>query len=167
MELHNQDISLRTAGPEDAAQLAAWWNDGSVMTHAGFPLGLGTSPDEVCRTLEKGRMIIREGSRPIGECVYRQTASDTAEIGIKICETDCQNRGIGKNVLRLLIRWLFQQGYQKIVLDTAPENTRARHVYEELGFRQTALYVDAWRDQLGRLQSTVDYTLAATDFRPA
>ena len=42
MNLQYRSLTIRTAVPSDAAQLTAWWNDGSVMAHAGFPNGLGT-----------------------------------------------------------------------------------------------------------------------------
>lgn len=74
-------------------------------------------------------MVIEESDRLIGECNYRNVADSIAEIGIKICETDCQNRGVGRKVLSMLIGWLFRNGYSKIVLDTNLTNTRAQHVY--------------------------------------
>jgi len=33
-------LLLRQAGPADAPVLHAWWNDGAVMAHAGFPEAL-------------------------------------------------------------------------------------------------------------------------------
>ena len=80
----------------DAEQLTAWWNDGAVMAHAGFPNGLGTTIEEVIAGLGDGRMVLEEGERLIGEACYRKVGEDIAEIGIKICETDCQNRGLGR-----------------------------------------------------------------------
>ena len=105
-----------------------------------------------------------ESDRLIGECNYRNVADGVTEIGIKICETDCQNRGVGRKVLSMLIGWLFRNGYSKIVLDTNLTNTRAQHVYESLGFRKVRTNIDSWKDQLGQLQSSVDYELVETDF---
>ena len=109
-------------------------------------------------------MVIEENNLLIGECNYRNVAEGIAEIGIKICKTDCQNRGAGRKVLSMLIGWLFQKGYSKIVLDTNLTNTRAQHVYESLGFSKVRIQVDSWKDQLGRLQSSVDYELVEKDF---
>ena len=47
MYLQHDNIVIRNATAADAPQLAAWWNDGSVMAHAGFPLGLGTSAEKI------------------------------------------------------------------------------------------------------------------------
>lgn len=40
-------LTIRQAEAADARQLAAWWNDGAVMAHAGFPNGLGTTEEKV------------------------------------------------------------------------------------------------------------------------
>ena len=164
MKLQYKSLIIRQAEVSDAKQLAAWWNNGTVMAHAGFPNGLGITEKEVIKSLGHGCMIIEEGSRPIGECSYRSTADNVAEIGIKLCETDYQNRGIGKKVLSMLIAWLFQNGYSKIVLDTNLTNARAQHVYESLGFCKVRTNIDSWKDQLGQLQSSVDYELVKKDF---
>ena len=162
--LQHGNIQIRQAELADVKQLVTWWNDGSVMTHAGFPNGLGTTEEKVIAGLGNGRLVIAEGDRLIGECCYRPAEENAAEIGIKICEPDCQNRGVGRIVLSLLIRWLFDCGYQKIVLDTNLTNKRAQHVYESLGFRKLRTNINSWTDQLGQLQSAVDYELIEHDF---
>lgn len=163
-KLQYQNLTIRQAEAADAKQLAAWWNNGAVMAHAGFPNGLNTTVEEVIEGLGSGRMVIEESGRLIGECNYREVNDGAAEIGIKICETDFQNRGIGRKVLSMLIGWLFRNGYFKIVLDTNLTNTRAQHVYESLGFRRVRTNLDSWKDQLGQLQSSVDYELVKKDF---
>ena len=125
---------------------------------------MGTTEEEVIEGLDSGRMIIEESDRLISKCNYRNLVDGVAEIGIKICETDCQNRGVGRKVLSMMIGWLFSNGYSKIVLDTNLTNTRAQHVYESLGFRKVQTNIDSWKDQLGRVQSSVDYELVEKDF---
>ena len=164
MRIQHKNLTIRQAGAADAKQLAAWWNNGAVMAHAGFPNGLGTTEEEIIERFGNGCMVIEESDRLIGECNYRNIADGVAEIGIKICETDCQNRGVGRKVLSMLIGWLFRNGYSKIVLDTNLTNTRAQHVYESLGFRKVRTNIDSWKDQLGQPQSSVDYELVEKDF---
>ena len=164
MELQHGNILLRDATKADAKQLAEWWNDGAVMAHAGFPNGLGTTEEEVAEDIGTGALIIEEAGKPIGEANYRIVDDKVAEIGIKICVFNCQNRGIGKIVLSMLIRYLFDNGFDKIVLDTNLENKRAQHVYESLGFRKVRVNIDSWTDQVGKLQSSVDYELVEKDF---
>ena len=164
MNLQYRNLTIRTAVPRDAEQLAAWWNNGAVMAHAGFLNGLGITKEKVIAGMGHGRLILEENGRLIGEACYRKVDDGTSEIGIKICETDCQNRGLGRIILSMLIAWLFEQGFQKIVLDTNLTNLRAQHVYESLGFRKLRINYDSRTDQLGQKQSSVDYELTENDF---
>lgn len=164
MYVRYDTLLIRDAVTADAQQLTAWWNDGAVMAHAGFPLGLGTTVEKVIAGLGNGRLVLEENERLIGEACYRKVGEGIAEIGIKICETDCQNRGLGRVILSMLISWLFAQGFEKIVLDTNLTNKRAQHVYESLGFRKLRINYDSWTDQLGNKQSAVDYELTEDSF---
>ena len=46
-----ENLTIRQAKASDAKQLTAWWNDGAVMAHAGFPKGLGTTEEKVIEGL--------------------------------------------------------------------------------------------------------------------
>jgi RimJ/RimL family protein N-acetyltransferase len=147
-----------------------WWNDGSVMAHAGFPRGIGISEREVIEMLEKDdeqqrRLILALENEPIGEMNYRTLGEKTAEIGIKICVFDQQNKGYGTVFLKMLMEHLFVKlGYEKIILDTNLNNERAQYVYERMGFRKVRTNINKWRDQLGKLQSSVDYEMSREDY---
>lgn len=172
MILQERELTIRSAIPEDAEILAAWWNDGSVMAHAGFPNGLGTTAERVRAQIMRNQpgtselLTVLSDGVPIGEMNYRSESKDFAEIGIKICDASMQNQGLGKRLLALLLEWLFEAGFQTVRLDTNPDNPRAMHVYETLGFRRLGVRVDSWTDQLGRLQSAVDYELRPEDLKP-
>lgn len=97
---------------------------------------------------------------------YRKVDDTTVEIGIKICEFDYQSKGLGTRYLKLLISYLFDElEFEKIVLDTNLNNLRAQHVYEKLGFKKVRINYDSWKDQLGKLQSSVDYELTKSDYQ--
>ena len=171
MERQYGDLTIRNAKIEDADQLCRWWNDGAVMVHAGFPKGLGIRPEETAAKIGEEsddtmrRHIILLKDAPIGEMNYRNLGGKTCEIGIKICNADYQNKGLGKIVLSLFLDGLFHEfGYEKILLDTNLKNERAQHVYEQLGFRKLRVNRDSWKDQLGNWQSTVDYELTPEAF---
>ena len=170
MDISKNDIRIRNAGPADCEQLAAWWNDGKLMAHAGFPNGLGTTPERIREEIADDtddtyrRLIIEYKGVSIGEMNYSNLGGNVAEIGIKICNADCREKGLGRTILSMLIAELFGRGYEKIVLDTNLKNERAQHVYEMLGFRKLRVNIDSWEDQLGELQSSVDYELVPADF---
>ncbi|MGI5878485.1 MAG: GNAT family N-acetyltransferase [Christensenellales bacterium] len=175
MILYYGDLAIRDANPDDAGQLCAWWNDGKIMAHAGFPNGLSETPDTIRKSLaqdsdDRGRRhMIELGGKPIGEMNYRNKGSGTAEIGIKICDFAQQNKGYGTTLLTMFIDALFTYyGYEKIILDTNVKNRRAQHVYErKLGFRCLGTREHSWLDQLGEPQYSIDYELAKEDWETA
>ena len=170
MKILYKNILIRDAKENDATILTKWWNDGKVMAHAGFPNGLGTTATEIekqivndCDETRRRLMIVYKNTL-IGEMSFYVYENAKYEIGIKICEFDYQEKGLGKIVLSMLIEELFHMGAQLIFLDTNLNNTRAQHVYEKLGFKRIAIHCDSWKNQLGELQSTVDYELTKGDF---
>lgn len=169
MHLIHNEICIRDWTYNDVATILKWWNDGSVMAHAGFPLGLNKTREDIEWLIQnsdgKHRMIIEIHNHRVGELVYYEVDRKSVEIGIKICETAFQNKGYGTTILKMLITYLFQElCYDRIVLDTSFENTRARHVYEKLGFTQVAIHEDAFMDQLGNALTVVDYALDKKDW---
>lgn len=176
MYIHNNNVTIRTAVVEDADILTSWWNDGKIMAHAGFPNGLNQSVEETIKQIKKNennlsqRCIIEVDGNRIGEASYRINDTE-AEIGIKICDFSYQNRGIGTTLLKLLIEFLFtdetinkQIKIDKIILDTNIKNERAQHVYEKIGFTKLRVNENAWLDQLGEQQSSVDYEMTREYF---
>lgn len=171
MLLKHNNLIIRNATEKDAEQLAMWWNDDKIMAHAGFPNGTGQTAQSIANNLQKDtdtthrRLIIEMDNMPIGEMNYRNKGSQTVEIGIKICDFSKQNKGVGKILLSMLISALFKDfGYQKIILDTNLKNKRAQHVYEQLGFTKLRVNQNSWTNQIGELQSSIDYELYQKDF---
>ena len=170
MNIEFNPLCIRNAEKKDCAQLAKWWNDGKVMAHAGFPNGIRTSATEIEKQIAndsdetKRRLVIEYKNTLIGEMCFYVYENAKYEIGIKICEFDYQEKGLGKIILSMLIEELFQMGAKLIFLDTNLNNTRAQHVYEELGFKRIRIRNDSWRNQLGELQSSIDYELTKENF---
>ena len=170
MKIEAGKLKIRNAKVEDARQLCAWWNDVAIMAHAGFPNGLGISEQKVVELIEgdddlNRRLVLECENAPIGEMNYRTLEEKTAEIGIKICDASQQNRGYGSEYLKMLMQYLFiEMGYDKIILDTNLKNERAQHVYEKLGFRKIRTNLDSWKNQVGELQSSVDYELMREEY---
>lgn len=147
------------------------------MAHAGFPNGLGQSFEETVRQIKENetrlsqRCIIEIDHLPVGEMAFGLKDGGAAEIGIKICNPAYQNKGYGPMLLRMLIRYLFDDRelnssfpVQKIILDTNLSNTRAQHVYEKLGFTRLRVNQNSWQDQLGRWQGSVDYEMTRESY---
>ena len=128
-----------------------------------FQTGLGQAQRKLKNRLPTTAMKQDEDVR-IGEMSFYVFENHRYEIGIKICESDYQEKGIGRVVLSMLIEEMFRMGANVIFLDTNLKNTRAQHVYEKLGFRKTAVHYNSWKNQLGEMESSVDYELTADEF---
>lgn len=171
MYLKHKNLTIRNATIHDAEQLCSWWNDGKVMEHAGFPHGIGQTVQEISDSIRNNTddthrtLIIEIDNLAVGEMNYRNKGNGIAEIGIKICDFSKQNQGNGKILLSMLIDSLFKDlKFKKIILDTNLKNERAQHVYERLGFTKLRINKDSWMNQIGEIQSSIDYELYPTDF---
>ncbi|MCL2169149.1 MAG: GNAT family N-acetyltransferase, partial [Defluviitaleaceae bacterium] len=148
MRIEKDGMVLRAAEVADAPVLGAWWRDGAVMAHAGFPNGLDTTDEEIVQKIEKQvrgeskmQWIIMEvDGVPVGETHYHDKGEQTAAIGIKICVQDMQGKGHGTRFLRMLISELFENlGFERIILDANVRNIRAQRTYQGLGFREVGV----------------------------
>lgn len=165
-------LVIRTATKEDATILASWWNNGEIMEHAGFPLGLGVDEEKVkTNTLSKisntfQLFIIECNDYKIGEMNYKLDG-DVANFGVKICETNYQEKGIGKVLLDMLFEHLFiERNCTKICCDTNLNNKRAQYVYEKkMKMTKTKIIYDSFKNQLGELQSAVFYELDKKNYK--
>ncbi len=176
MNVLKGNLRIRSANSSDAQDLLLWWNDGKVMAHAGFPLGLGIGLVDVEKRIslnshQKSQLLILEYEDiKIGESSFK-IVDNQAIIGIKICNIDYQNQGLGTTYLLMLIDYLFSEidlenqiGVDIIKLDTNVTNGRAQKVYEKIGFKKTKVHINSWKNQLGELQSSIDYELKRTDY---
>lgn len=169
MEIKYKNIIIKEASVLDIPLLINWWSDGKIMEHAGFPYGINETEENILKTWKenprKYRYIIKYNEIAIGELCYEIIQENIADIGIKICDTDYQNRGLGKIILSMLIEYLFNEvKLSKIILDTLLENKRAQHVYEQLGFKMTGIDKYCWEEQTGKLRTVVSYELIPSNF---
>lgn len=175
MFLSKDNLVIRRARPSDAATLAMWWADGKVMAHAGFPNGIKTNIPELTKRIinqnaeenpQNVLLIIEISGISVGEMNYSIKDKEVAEIGIKICNFDYQNKGYGTMSIKLLTSYLFDKKHiKKIVLDTNVKNERAMHVYESIGFIKTSTTPNAFIDQLGNWQTAVCYELVSHNLK--
>lgn len=137
-----ENLVIRKAHIDDAPLLTAWWNNGEIMAHAGFPDGVGVSVDEVMSLIKKDtdnrcHFMIDINEKTVGEMHYYKQTETCAEIGIKICDVRFRGKGFGKKLLSLFIQELFDnKSCITIRVNVAKENRIARHVYEQLGFQK-------------------------------
>lgn len=84
IENKKEHLVIRTAAMEDAPVLTKWWNDGTVMAHAGFPHGLNQTVEETERQIANPTVlsqicIIEANHEKIGEMSYDIEEYDVEE----------------------------------------------------------------------------------------
>lgn len=174
MQKVNKTIKIRPADIYDVELLAAWWANGTIMNHAGFPQGLNTNKDQLKSRIMNQQlncsndclmMIIADEFR-VGEMHYRQTTINEYEVGIKVCDFTLHNKSIGTTAMKLLLELLFIDFNARLVhLDTNLENKGAQRFYERLGFIKTKIEYDTWTNQVGEQQSVVYYELSNEEYK--
>ena len=155
--------SFRKAQVSDAELLAKWWNDGNIMEHAGFPDGLGITVNEVRdkivnRNFYNLLFIICYNKEPIGE-LSANIKDGVADFGIKICNAEYQNKGIGTFVMRKFFKELFKNdNVNKISISTNKKNTRAIYVYKNKLNAELVKEFE-FKDANGEMQQGVEFEL--------
>ncbi len=91
---------------------------------------------------ENGFAIVAEkDGRIIGHLVIVPTEDNKVDLTIFIHQ-DYQNRGIGQEMMRLIIDYCKKAGFKGIMLVTERSNARAIHVYKKMGFKVVAPYYE-------------------------
>lgn len=52
-----------------------------------------------------------------------------------------RGQGVGKRLVDWAVQWAKGRGFRKLKLEVSESNERARHIYEELGFRSERRYM--------------------------
>ena len=105
-------------------------------------LSTGCFPDSVPEPpSEKGRKYWSETTdeRLVclnGEEIVGYAHIEGNEIGSVSVKPDCQSKGVGKAFVKYIVNMLLDIGYENISLYCVVGNNRARHLYDELGFKQ-------------------------------
>lgn len=127
--------------------IARWWDDGDGNGWVDTLLDDDVHP-----------YVIEVDGDPVG---YVQWSEETdpgyrhAAIDLFLI-TAAQGKGLGRDVVRTLARWLFEvRGHHRIEIDPAADNTRAIRCYQTVGFQPIGIARDrergpdgTWRDSL-------------------
>ncbi len=103
------------------------------------------------------RMVIEAEGGAVGDIdlFHIEPRNRNALVGLGIWRPEHRDRGYGTDALRTMLGWAFRHlNLRRIELSVEPENARAVHVYEKLGFvvegcRREHHYDDGcYRDEL-------------------
>jgi RimJ/RimL family protein N-acetyltransferase len=95
-------------------------------------------------------ILDNDNGQIVGEAVLNRLDQDNRSCGFRIWVSGATNRGLGTEAVRLSMGHAFGVGLHRVELDVYAFNTRARHVYEKLGFvlegtkREALRFDDGW-----------------------
>ncbi len=169
LSYYDSKVKLKKAQPDDSVVLTKWWNDGKVMAHAGFPNGVGTTVEKVRAQIENRPFynllfIIYYGSEPIGE-ISADIKDGVADFGIKICNEEYQNKGIGTFAIEKFFKELFSSDIvDKVKISTNANNTRAIHFYKD---KIKAIETNhfEFKDANGKNQEGIEFELTKSQWK--
>jgi L-amino acid N-acyltransferase YncA len=155
-----KELSTRLATPEDAAAIAAIYNEGIAERIATFEIEPRTAEQITAQLLDKGdrfptlvaeregRVVAWAGAGPYRA---RPAYAGVAEHSVYVSRS-ARGKGAGRLVLEALCRAYAERGFWKIVSRIFPENTASLALHERCGFRVVGIYKrhgkleGQWRD---------------------
>ncbi len=159
--LAGETVVLRPVIADDAVDMLEVLADGDVLRLTGSHGTL--SPDDVepmrqwygSRADHEDRLdlaaVDRASGRYVGEVVLNELDPNNNSCSFRIAlGATGQNRGLGTEATRLVLGYAFERvGLHRISLEVYSFNSRARRVYEKVGFRAEGVLRDAllWEGQ--------------------
>ena len=153
-------VTTRLATPDDAAAIAAIYNEGIADRVATFETEPRSTEQIAKQLLEKadrfptilaehdGQVVAWAGAGPYRS---RPAYAGVAEHSVYVARA-ARGKGVGRAVLDALCRAYAERGFWKIVSRIFPENTASLRLHERCGFRVVGVYKrhgkleGEWRD---------------------
>ncbi|HET8646244.1 MAG TPA: arsinothricin resistance N-acetyltransferase ArsN1 family A [Vicinamibacteria bacterium] len=153
-------LTVRLAGPADAAPIARIYNEGIEERIATFETEPRTAAQIEAQLAERGdaypTVVVERGGRVVawaGAGPYRNRPSyaGVAEHSVYVART-ARGTGAGRAALEALARAYEERGFWKLVSRIFPENAASLALHERAGFRLVGVYRrhgklgSEWRD---------------------
>jgi GNAT superfamily N-acetyltransferase len=130
-------MGFQPSDQEEAKQLIL----AGLEEHWGF-LDPTLNPDlnDIASTFAKGIFLVaRLNGRLVGTGGLKPQSSHTAEVVRMSVAADCRRLGIGRMILKQLLRQAKALGYSRIVLETTASWADAVNFYLAFGFHKTVV----------------------------
>ncbi len=173
--LRESGIELRRAEPIDAALIYEWENDSDVWHVSGtfapyslFQIEQSLIGDNDITSDKQIRLMIdfEDRDSPCGciDIFNYDPINQRAELGIYI-EKLSRNRGIAKQTLIMVVRYLFNTLLlHQIFCSIAANNTYSIQLFTRVGFRQCGIHKDWIKTPCGYID-VIDYQFINPQYR--
>ncbi len=150
--LHGVHVALRPATSQDVPALAAirakpevypWWRGGEDLVAA---------VTEELAEPEEHPLVIEYAGRVVGAIQWwEESDPDYRHAGIDIyLDPAVHGRGVGEDAVRTLATHLVEdEGFHRLVIDPAADNTAAIRCYTKVGFKPVGVMRQYERDETG------------------
>ncbi len=99
---------------------------------------------------EETKLALDSRGRLCGVLIASRIKPDTGMVPQLSIRQDCQGRGLGSMLMRSYLRGARKSGLKRTTLSVSQENTRARRLYDNLGFETLKeFYAYVWQRKLG------------------
>ena len=148
-DLIGDRVYLRPAMPEDYAQTYAWFLKSGPSSQTCRPVPIVTPEEMVMRQKSKEKspdrgdfvIVDKDRERLVGKLAFfnLNLLNRSAELGYSV-DPEMQRRGIAREGLSLLVKYLFRQlNLNKVYAQTGAFNTASVALLEALGFKRDAV----------------------------
>ena len=160
-----EDVSIRRAGPEDVSEIVSlnhslFQEDAGTRdpyTNLNWPREGGSEYFSGLLGSERVLCLLAEsGGETVGYLVgYKKEKSslrpvDAAELESMYVREGYRSLGVGKRLVDEFLRWLGQQGVERVSVTAYAANERAISFYEKLGFEPKNLSLEMGVPTSGR-----------------
>jgi RimJ/RimL family protein N-acetyltransferase len=173
--LAGERVRLRPMTVDDAPHIARWAADPEFARNQWGRMrkqGVDAASDFIAWFDKEGSKLfaIEHEGRVVGFANYRElnTGDRKCEIGLGIGEKDLWSKGLGRDALRALLRYLFEDlDLQRVALEVVATNDRAIASYKSCGFEVEGIERSSRRADDGRYHDMVAMAIVRGRLRPA
>jgi ribosomal protein S18 acetylase RimI-like enzyme len=135
--------TVREVNPDDlqdAERLAAMFNDFDTAWPGGFTRGLPETAERLQQDMRRSRrlarFVVESDGEFVGYCDLQNWTgqTDTAYVPLLGARLSHHGRGVGKMLLREILRRATERGFRQVTLGTWAGNTKAVPLYKKTGF---------------------------------
>ena len=131
---------VRRSSLEDAARLADLWNRSDAGWPGGFRRGLDASPqrqlEELKRSDALAMCVVECGDEIVGyvDLLAQRGQKESTYVGFLNARPDHHGKGVGRMLMREMVRRSILLKFKMLSLYTWPGNTKAVPLYKKTGF---------------------------------
>ncbi len=156
------DLCIRRNDDEALALYLKWMNDEEYnffINKSYIVTQIGAEKEWMEKRIDENKdhnfsIVIKDSRRLIGNCgLSIQKGGNSGSLGICIGESDCWNKGYGTEVIKMLVKYGFEElNLHRLELTCLGDNFRAQKCYNNAGLvecgrdHERIFYKNEWHD---------------------